>query len=116
MFVDSIYYKTNYKGTLIPDDSFAEFEERASEFIVGYVMQQIDVDNPHEEVKKCTCRLAEILYNDVNPKIASETVGPHSTQYAQNMQNEKLKSLESRMVFQIRLYLGKTGLLSLVVN
>lgn len=111
---DFTFYKDEYKGSTIVDQiPFEELELRASEFLISYVPKPIDTENASIEVKKCVCKLAELIYIDVNNlRKTSESLGSYSVTYATGYAlAETSKSLENRMVYYIRVYLGKTGLL-----
>jgi hypothetical protein len=96
------YYNNTYKGTSIPSTSFDYFAGQATDFINSVVNAALPIT---DAVNKCTCKLAELLYDDSKAKYSSRSVGNVSENYA------ILPDLHARMYSQMQIYLGKTGLL-----
>ena len=67
---------------------------------------------PTIEVKKATCAVAEVIYNQANddtPVVTSESVGNHSKSYTKKMVSTADREAEKAK--KARLYLSRTGLL-----
>ena len=116
MYADYHFYKTEYFGSLIPENAFAEQAMAATAYIDYLTHGRIlMVDLPEmvqNKVKMAVCAVAEICYKqmtDDTPAVSSETVGNHSKSYAvvhkdfAERQHEKLVSAKT--------YLHGTGLL-----
>ena len=111
MLADYDFYKEQYKGIVITDaNSYGYFGERASDELALYSSRSIfneDV-NAKEQLKKCACRIAEILYASTNggkgKNITSESVaGYYSVSYAQATESQ----IKGQINTAIKLYIGK---------
>lgn len=112
-YVDYEYYKTTYKGDLVPSDKFDFYCRKATQYVKINTFNRIDENNVQEEVKMCVCELCEIVYKVENTTrtygITSEKVGEYSVSY-ESSQNIKA-SQEVDMGKTLRLWLADTGLL-----
>lgn len=113
MLADYDFYKDEYKGIVITDaNSYGYFGERASDELALYSNRQVfneDV-NAKEQLKKCACRIADILYSTTNggkaigKSITSESVaGYYSVSYAQDSNSQ----VKGQINTAIKLYIGK---------
>ncbi len=114
MYADFNCYKTEYYGTTITDEaSYKYYAEIAAEYIEQATFGRAKCCM--EKVRKCECRIAEILFaNHENLKedereVKSESVGGWSRTYTENKLSPE--ALEARIRDTIRLYIGMTGLL-----
>lgn len=114
MYGDFKFYKTEFHGTTIVDESsYKYYADIASEYIEQATFGRAKCCM--EKVKKCECRIAEILAaNHENLKedereVKSESLGGWSRTYAENKLSPE--ALTARIRDTIRLYLGMTGLL-----
>ena len=113
MLADYDFYKNEYKGIVITDaNSYGYFGERASDELALYSSRSIfneDV-NAKEQLKKCACRIADILYSSTNggksigKSVTSESVaGYYSVSYAQATESQ----ITGQINTAIKLYIGK---------
>ncbi len=120
-YADFQDYKHIYFGNVIPEDAFGRVAERASEYIDFITFNRLREDiasREIDEVIKCNCAMAELIYNyeqssqDGDMQKISEKVGEYSVQYAAATDksghvlniNEKKHTLAKQ-------YLGHTGLM-----
>lgn len=90
MYADFDFYQNNYKGILITSaDDYAYFAERAGDELAPFVNRIPDTEEAQTALKRCSCRIADILYGDWKQskngvsKISSESVsGYYSVSYA----------------------------------
>ena len=64
IYADEDYYKKEYlqgKAAVITA-AFPYYSREASQVIKKYVFDNIDDENPPEEVKMCCCEIAELAY------------------------------------------------------
>ena len=112
-YVDYNYYTTTYKGTAIALET--DFDYYAEQGLL-YIDQQImgDIPENNDSIKKCICRLADLLYiNKVNKNLeevkSSEKIGEYSVSYA--VKTLSVAEISNEVNNIIHLYLGKSGLL-----
>lgn len=128
-FVEYSDYKSEYKGILIPKDSFDSFAMKASSIVNYYTFDRIDKENIEDHVLIkvifATCEIAELLYeqnqlkenqNDDKSIVASETVGPHSKTYVNksNLQSQRIlnkKDLDVECYNICLKHLSRSGLM-----
>ena len=111
MLADYDFYKTTYKGIVFADaNSYEYFGERAGEELALYSSREIfNEDNEaKEQLKRCACRIADILYSTANggkgKNIASESVaGYYSVSYSQVTESQ----IKGQINTAIKLYIGK---------
>ena len=85
-YADYSYYIGTYKGSM-PEPDFNRMSKSASAKIKENTFGRIDENNPKEEVKWCTCVLADKLLNTSKSESkSSESVGSWSVSYANNTQ------------------------------
>ncbi|MGN1298250.1 MAG: hypothetical protein ACI4VH_07585 [Clostridia bacterium] len=128
-FIEYSDYKSEYKGILIPKDSFDSFAMKASSIVNYYTFDKIDKENIEDyvliKVIFATCEIAELLYeqnqlkenqNDDKSTVASETVGPRSVSYVNksNLQSQRIlskKELDKETYSICLKHLSRTGLM-----
>ena len=121
MLADYDFYKNKYKGIVIADaNSYGYFGERASDELALYSNRQIFNEDvtAKEQLKKCSCRIADILYSTtsggkaIGKSITSESVaGYYSVSYAQATDSQ----IKAQINTAIKLYIGKYILGSKIV-
>lgn len=109
-YVDIVYYINEFKGSIIPNNSFHKKAVEASRKVKYFAR---DLVKTSDDVKYTTCLVAELLYNqeilkskiNFNKEIASETLGPRSVTYTNNSQmqfNQILSDKElQKQIYQI---------------
>lgn len=128
-FVEYSDYKSEYKGILIPKDSFDSFAMKASSVVDYYTFNRINIETIEDtlltKVIFATCEIAELLYeqnqlkenqNDDKSIVASETVGPHSKTYVNksNLQSQRIlnkKDLDVECYNICLKHLSRSGLM-----
>lgn len=111
-YADYRYYKDEFRGSLIPDESFERNALQASQYIDNVTFGRIGSDVT-SAVKNACCALAEVYYSgSVSPRAASgvtsEKVGNYSVSYAAA---ENSGTQQKRLKSAVKLWLGGTGLL-----
>lgn len=126
MYADRKYYETGYllgRSPVIPEDIYPYWEKQAERVLNQYTLSRLvaDFNLITDEVKDCTCELAELLYQaDTVSQKAAEQGGGLLSSYSndgesgtfdlsQSSYTEKGKSKKEREI--IYKYLGNTGLL-----
>lgn len=116
MYADYTFYKTEYKGSLIPETAFAGVERAASAFIDYITHNRIVMANLPESVqqrvKMAVCAVSETCYKqeaDEAPTVSSESVGNHSRSYA--VVNRSFDERRREKLVGAKIYLHGTGLL-----
>nr|DAP06073.1 MAG TPA: Head Tail Connector Protein [Caudoviricetes sp.] len=126
MYADRSYYETGYllgRSPVIPEGIYPYWEKQAERVLNQYTMSRLaaDFDLITEDVKDCTCELAELLYQaDTVAQKAAEQGGGLLSSYSndgesgtfdlsQSSYTEEGKSKKEREI--IYKYLGNTGLL-----
>ena len=105
MIADYSFYQDVFKGIAIEDQQTYEyFGERASEELAQYPTQLVTDDNA---LKRCACRVADILYDGYKRNaggITSESVsGYYSVSYSQTDEAQMKKQIANAVM----LYIGK---------
>ncbi len=127
MYADYNYYTSGYllgKAPAVPDKEFLFWERQASREIDRYTFDRIKADSRllTDEVKDCTCAIAELLYkaNSLSEAAVADGVAGVMTSYSNDGQSASFDASQSiytesgkraeikRLVY---LYLGNTGLL-----
>lgn len=113
MLADYDFYQKEYKGIVITDaNSYGYFGERASDELALYSHNKAFSDNEEatKQLKKCACRIADILYSSTNggkslgKSVTSESVaGYYSVSYAQSDETQVKMQINTA----IKLYIGK---------
>lgn len=117
IYCDYAFYTGEYYGTAIAEQSFPRLASRASDYIWNYTKGLSDSvsGRPLEQVKKCTCAIAEVLQDEdtmhSNAYAAggvktSETVGPHSQGFASGLTAAAVEELDKRKRDLLALYLS----------
>lgn len=84
------YYISTYKGTM-PEADFSRLSVIASMKIKANTFGRIDENNIQDEVKYCTCVLADkLLTASKSENKTSETVGPWTVHYADSKSGQEL--------------------------
>lgn len=126
MYADRKYYETGYllgRSPVIPEDIYPYWEKQAERALNQYTLSRLvaDFNLITDEVKDCTCELAELLYQaDTVSQKAAEQGGGLLSSYSndgesgtfdlsQSSYTEEGKSKKEREI--IYKYLGNTGLL-----
>ncbi|RGW23162.1 hypothetical protein DW776_00670 [Ruminococcus sp. AM30-15AC] len=126
MYADRKYYETGYllgRSPVIPEDIYPYWEKQAERVLNQYTLSRLvaDFNLITDEVKDCTCELAELLYQaDTVSQKAAEQGGGLLSSYSndgesgtfdlsQSSYTEEGKSKKEREI--IYKYLGNTGLL-----
>lgn len=126
MYADRKYYETGYllgRSPVIPEDIYPYWEKQAERVLNQYTFSRLvaDFNLITDEVKDCTCELAELLYQaDTVSQKAAEQGGGLLSSYSndgesgtfdlsQSSYTEEGKSKKEREI--IYKYLGNTGLL-----
>lgn len=112
MLADYNFYVNEYKGIVIADaNSYGYFGERASDELALFSNREIfETDETAKtQLKKCACRIADIMYASTNGKgvsknITSESVaGYYSVSYSQ----VDTKQIQGQINTAINLYIGR---------
>lgn len=112
MLADYDFYKNEYKGIVIADaNSYGYFGERASDELALFSNRDVfaNDETAQTQLKKCACRIADIMYASTNGKgvsknITSESVaGYYSVSYSQ----VDKKQIQGQIDTAITLYLGR---------
>ena len=103
-YIDINYYYTTFGGKLIPQEEFEMYAIKASNEVRLRIMNR-DISKYETEVKKATCSVADILYNQYLIKqkiqdvmlgtekvISSEKVGD----YSRNFSNVSVSELQKQ--------------------
>lgn len=105
-YADYEYYKVTYHGSL-PEEDFDRLSRQASAYLNRVTFGRITGEwTANEAVKDACCAVAEELYRDDHPVLASQTVGSWSQTYAVGQSSAKVRLYEA-----VGLYLGHTGLM-----
>ena len=128
-YIDYDYYSNTFKGTLIPQKEFEMYATKASNEVRLRIMNR-DISKYETEVKKATCSVADILYNQYLIKqkiqdillgtekvISSEKVGDYSRNFSNvsvselqkqcdNTTNKINEELDKSLLFTGLLYTG----------
>ena len=110
-YADFNFYNNEYNGVVIEDlKEYACFAERASDELALFAYKLPIYEEAQTALKKCQCRIAEILYGDFkssthgNSKVSSESVsGYYSVSFATPNNTE----IKSQINAAIKTYLGR---------
>ena len=109
MLADYEFYKNTYKGIVIADANLYDyFAERASDELALFADRVCADEQAQTQLKKCACRVADILFagtngKGVNKNITSESVaGYYSVSYSQVDKQQ----IDRQINAAISLYLG----------
>lgn len=126
MYADRNYYESEYllgRSPIIPADVYPYWEKQAERVLNQYTLSRLvaDFNLITDEVKDCTCELAELLYqaDAVEQKAADQGGGLLSSysndgqsgtfDLSQSSYTEEGKAKKTKEI--IYKYLGNTGLL-----
>lgn len=106
------FYTNKYLGTSIPIEIFNFYSERARDEIDDFVNDDITTLYSNaipDEIQKCNCRLAELLYkiDNNNDTITSEKVGEYQRTFAKEKSTTSSKQIQNIL----NRYLSKIGLM-----
>lgn len=114
MYSDYEFYRGEFNGIAITTEaSYNYYGDRAAEYIEQATFGRATAEN--DKVKKCECRIAELLYanhdsgNADEREVKSESVGGWSQTYAENKRTDE--QLSAKIAATITQYLALTGLL-----
>nr|DAP10591.1 MAG TPA: Head Tail Connector Protein [Caudoviricetes sp.]DAQ51189.1 MAG TPA: Head Tail Connector Protein [Caudoviricetes sp.] len=126
MYADRKYYETGYllgRSPVIPEDIYPYWEKQAERVLNQYTLSRLvaDFNLITDEVKDCTCELAELLYQaDTVSQKAAEQGGGLLSSYSNDGQSGTFDLSQSSYTEDgkkrktqeiIYKYLGNTGLL-----
>lgn len=112
MLADYEFYTNEYKGIVIADaNSYGFFGERASDELALFSNREVfaNDETAKNQLKKCACRIADIMYastngKGVNKNITSESIaGYYTVSYSQ----ADLKQVQGQINSAITLYLSR---------
>ena len=121
MIADYGFYRENYYGTLLTEENFPKYADRADSYLDSATMGRYADDrlgaDTLEAVKKAECAIADLCLNleqaelqsDAAWKVQSEKVGNHSVQFRNNAEIAEQTERQIRKV--IERYLARHGLL-----
>ena len=112
MLADYDFYKKTYKGIVFADaNSYEYFGERAGEELALYSSKNIFNEDvvAKEQLKRCACRIAEILhysgqFNKNGKPVASESIAGY---YSVSYSNATDSQIKGQINTAIKLYIGK---------
>ena len=110
-YVTHEWYSTEFKGKAIPDAEAFDGVIIEAEAYINYITRG-KITTPTDEVKKATCAVAEVIYNQAHdnaPVVSGESVGNHSKSYT--TKTVSTAEREAEKARKARLYLSGTGLL-----
>lgn len=114
MYASYDFYKNEFHGAaIVSESSYFYYGEMAAEYIEQATFGRASAENI--KVKKCECRVAELLagnhenLDESEREIKSESVGGWSKTFAENKRTDD--ALSAKISDVIRLYLGRSGLL-----
>lgn len=126
MYADRKYYETGYllgRSPVISEDIYPYWEKQAERVLNQYTLSRLvaDFNLITDEVKDCTCELAELLYQaDTVSQKAAEQGGGLLSSYSNDGQSGTFDLSQSSYTEEgkkrktqeiIYKYLGNTGLL-----
>ena len=117
IYADFEFYEGEYYGTQIKEADFPRLASRASDYIWNYTMGLSDKVSGRslEQVKKCTCALADLLQNEDTMTSnafasggvkTSESVGPWSIGYSSGLTAAATEYLDKKRKDCLWLYLS----------
>ena len=110
-YVTYEWYSNTFKGKTIPDAEAFDGVIIEAEAYIDYITRK-KITETTDEVKKATCAVAEVIYNQANdskPTVSGESVGNHSKSYTQKTISTAEREAEKAR--KAKLYLSGTGLL-----
>ena len=111
MLADFLFYKNEYKGIVIEDaNSYDFFAERASDELALFSDRKIfDDEKARCQLKKCACRIADILYSSTNGKGVNKSISSESVAgyYSVTYSAVDEKQVRSQINTAINLYIGR---------
>ena len=114
-YADYTYYQSDYllgKEACISAEEFSYYAREASQLVNQYTFSRVDPTNVMDEVKQCTCELAELIYSqkhNISYGKTSESVGGYSVSYG--TAKEQSDSVAHAQQIVINRHLSMTGLL-----
>lgn len=116
MYADYEFYKTEYLGSLIPENAYAEQARGATAYIDYLTHNRIVMadlpETVQRKVKMAVCAVADVCYKqmtDDSPAVSSESVGNHSKSYA--VVNKGFAERQHEKLVNAKTYLHGTGLM-----
>ncbi len=120
MYASWHFYSTTYGGSLLTEENYDQYGERASVYLDNITRKRADRSRHRRSLSLCCCALADQYYQiDQLEKgyaeqaggglIASETVGDHSVSYRQG--SVALQTQRAALFGIAQNYLAFTGLL-----
>ena len=117
MYADYNFYKTEYKGSTIPETAYDGIARAAEAFINYITHNRIKVEElPEwvlERVKMAVCAVADTCYKQESDEdsttVSSESVGEHSKSFA--VVKRSFSDREREKLTKAKQYLHGTGLL-----
>lgn len=110
-YVDYEFYKNEYEGSIIPQNSFKALALKASAFLDYITFDRIhDLEEVEDNIRFATCSIMESMqkFNNDGGIKASESTGNYSVSYVVN----NMPSSEGQIYYkEAEMYLGNTGLL-----
>lgn len=111
MLADYTFYHNTYKGIVFADaNSYGYFGERASDELALYSNRKVfDEETAQTQLKKCACKIAEILYSTTNDgkvgkSVTSESIAGY---YSVAYQNKTDSEIKYQINSAIKTYIGK---------
>lgn len=108
MLADYTFYHETYKGIVFADaTSYGYYGERASDKLARYsILRAFQDETANNQLKKCACRIAEILYSSTNggkSGVTSESItGYYSVSYDKKTETQ----INSEINSAIKEYIG----------
>lgn len=117
MIADFEYYKNSFHGIVIEKESeYGYFAEGAGDELAPFANRIPNTDEAQTALKRCACRIADILYGDFKlskfgssqGKITSESVsGYYSVSYGSKESVNGVSALRQSINTAVTLYLGR---------
>ncbi len=115
IYADENFYKKEYlqgKAAVITA-AFPYYFRKASQIVKKYVLDNIDDENPPEEVRMCCCEIAELAYKQdqtaQSDGVSSESVQGWSKSYEST--ESRRNAFDKAVKECVYKWLGGTGLL-----
>ena len=106
--VDYAHYQSVFGGRLIPAADFDRIMRQAYAHVSRLTLERAEEqqeDLVQGKINDACCAVADLLFADEQPRVASETVGKWSKTFASDG-----KTTQQRIRSTVRLYLSGTGL------
>lgn len=114
VYADFTFYEQDYFGEKVPRRQFARMAARASRWLDMLTFGRIDgVYAGCVDVRMACCAMADVLYDAQERRIARERLDAYEVAYERGEDGEG--TLAARLLEAARVYLWRTGLLSLAV-